>query len=197
MPNWVKIEQVREDVVGLRPEYTDTGDATEIITASGEVLQDRRGIRSVQKALFRSYMLDPRAQRDFIREKLGRQLVLPFYLGPERVFVPVKMRRPRAQNDTVYGYIDLKYIRDIMKTEGRGCRLLLTNGLELDIFSTRETMTEIKECGARLAAVLQGEKDESRAFPDMVAEAARTLVTVLWNMNRHLQEIEKRLDRGD
>ena len=38
----VKVEQFRDEVIVLRPVYTDRGNATELWLNSGEVLQDMR-----------------------------------------------------------------------------------------------------------------------------------------------------------
>jgi len=57
-----KVELVREDIIGLRPIYNVTGNATEILLRSGE-LEVRQGINSVLAALARSYAIDLKAQR--------------------------------------------------------------------------------------------------------------------------------------
>ena len=81
-----KVEQWRDDVVGLRPVYEDIGNCTEILLRNGTVVRDRRVLNSVVKALAAAYAIDLKAQRRILREKITRQGVLPFYLEAGRVF---------------------------------------------------------------------------------------------------------------
>lgn len=51
MAGLLKVEQLRDDVIGLRPVYSEGADATEIICANGSVIIDYRRVKTVVKAL--------------------------------------------------------------------------------------------------------------------------------------------------
>lgn len=145
-------EQVRDDIVVIRPVYSPTGDVTELITVHGKALTDHRHIKSVIKALARSYALDLQAQKRITQVRLHRRAILPFYLG-NRVFVPLKMRQVVAPHDSTYGYVDVSYIGEIEVVAPKCCRLLLVNGVELIIPSRLSTVVQ----GQYLGNILRGE----------------------------------------
>ena len=87
-----RVEQVRDDVIVLRPVYLYGANATEIWLKNGEILFDKRGIKGVVKAVGRTYMIDFSAQKKKVAELLQRTAIVPFYIDAQRVFVPVKMR---------------------------------------------------------------------------------------------------------
>ncbi|MEN6328393.1 MAG: hypothetical protein ABFD18_19565, partial [Syntrophomonas sp.] len=62
--DYMKAEQLRDNVIGFYPVYVDGGNSTRILLDSGVEVVDRRGIGSVRQALLRSYGLDPSAQRN-------------------------------------------------------------------------------------------------------------------------------------
>ncbi|MGI5922250.1 MAG: hypothetical protein ACOX6I_11000, partial [Syntrophomonadaceae bacterium] len=108
--NNIRVEQVRDKVVGFRPVYIDGGNSTELLLLNGEVVVDRRAWTTVQHALFYSYGLDLSAQRNMLRARLNQKGNLPFYLDEKRVFIPLKTRKVLAPRDGVYGYIDESFI---------------------------------------------------------------------------------------
>lgn len=192
MPEWVRIEQVFPDVIAIRPVYTATGKATEVITRNGKVGLDPRDVRSVQRALFRCCLIDPRAQKAVVKKLVGKELTLPFYLSPDRVFIPLKMRQPQAEHDPVYGYVDLNFIARIEQTPDRRCRLTLTNGITMDLFCTRDTAIKSRECGARLLESLQ-DKNASTDLEGLVLGAVTGLIQMMIQMHQDLTRINRRL----
>ena len=142
-----KVEQLRDEVIGIRPVYSEIGNATDILLKDGRVVRDKRVLNSVVKALVASYAVDLKAQRRNLREKLGRKGVLPFYLGEGRVFVPLKMRQALTDGDSVYGYIDMSYMGQPQAGTGRECLIPLANGLELQVLSAQSTILGIQNTG--------------------------------------------------
>jgi len=155
MLDWTNVERIATDVVALRPVYTDTGKATEVITKSGKRFCDQRDIRSVKQALHRSCFIDSKAQSKSVKELLGKEIALPFYLDPDRVFIPLKMRNPKTGSDPVYGYVDIAHIASIEPTPGNRCRLTLRSGATLDLLCTHATAIKSKELGLTLAESLK------------------------------------------
>ena len=193
--DYIKVEQIRDQVIAIRPIYSDEGDVSEIIARSGEVLLDRRKIRSVLKGLLHSYGLDIKYQRRLIRERLQRKSVMPCFLSPERVLIPLKMRRAIVAGDCVYGYVDVSSIKDIPSGGKRNCVLLLTNGIILEIMSSKTTVLQIQERGLKLSQLLDqakapDENDYSRQMMEWGALLGKTMGEIL----QHMQRIEQRIN---
>ena len=186
-----RVEQVRDTVIGLRPVYTERGNATELWLASGELLVDRRGVKSTLMALARSYAVDLKAQRRQLEQLIQRSGVFPFYLG-RRVFVPIKMRQAITENDSVYGYLDSEYIMDIKGGKGRGCRLLLTTGDSIEAFSSRATALKSWYLGLNLHKEL-GTADDNNQDEQIIMQSVLTLCRSLKEMAQRLERIEEHI----
>ena len=188
-----KVEQLRDEVIGIRPVYSETGNATDIILKDGRVVRDKRVLNSVVKALVASYAVDLKAQRRNLREKLGRKGVLPFYLGEGRVFVPLKMRQALTDGDSVYGYIDMSYMGQPQAGTGRECLIPLANGLELQVLSAQSTILGIQNTGQAALSALQPYKGDGDAREEQVVEAARISAVTLAEILEQLTRIEQSL----
>ncbi len=185
-----KVEQLRDEVIGLRPVYTEIGNATDILTKNGEVVRDKRVLRSVLKALAASYAVDLKAQRRLLLEKLSRKGMLPFYLGEGRVFIPLKMCQAVAVRDAVYGYVDLAYMGEPQIGVGKGCVIELSNGLLLQVLSSQSTVHGAQHAGQAALTILQPYKggDDQQ---EQVMEAGRVLSSVIAQMQQQLKRIEQ------
>jgi hypothetical protein len=194
--NMGKVEQLRDEVIGLRPVYCDIGNATDIFLKNGEVVRDRRVLNSVVKALAASYAVDLKAQRKLLQEKLSRKGVLPFYLGAGRVFVPLKMRQAVTENDAVYGYVDMAYMGEPQPTAGKECLIKLSNGLQVQVLSNQSTVHGVQHSCKAALAVFQPYNggDEQQ---EQVMEAGRIFTCALATMVQQLNRIEQNLYRKD
>ncbi|MEN6462307.1 MAG: hypothetical protein ABFC94_13175 [Syntrophomonas sp.] len=192
MGDLAKVEHVRDEVMGLRPVYSEIGNATDILLKSGEVLRDKRILNSVIKALAGAYGLDIKAQRKNLRERLGRKGILPFYLGAGRVFIPLKMRRAVTDNDAVYGYVDLAYMGEPHAGTGKECLMKLSNGLQLQVLSSQATVHGALHAGKAARAVFEPYKggDDQQ---EQIMEAGRVFTCVLAQMLQQLDRIEESL----
>lgn len=182
------METIREEIIGIRPLYTDTGNATIIYLREGEVM-DTRGCRSVSNALASCYAIDLTAQRRNLEESLGRKGILPFHLGAERVFIPLKMRRPVSENDVVYGYVDVRYIGDVDIIGKTCCLLTLTDSRQIEILSSQNTIRQSQHVGQRLLDLLQAEQGVD---PGM--KSVHQLVDEAVNAFREIREIKMKVD---
>ena len=166
------LEQVKNSVVVLRPTYGPRGDSTELWTREGMSV-DRRSIRSIKRALARLYAIDLSAQGEQVADLIERHSVLPFYLQPDRIFVPLKMRSARCSNDRCCGYVDVNYIESIAGEKGTA-RLLLKDGRTLNLVCTPSTAAQTICMGQKLSSSLQPEcitDDE-----DVIVKAALLLL---------------------
>lgn len=179
-----QLEKIKDDVIGLQPVYTDTGNATVIYLRRGEVA-DSRGMHAVLASLARTYAIDLAAQRSQLELRLHRQGVMPFYLREGRVFVPLKMRKAVAERDAVYGYVDVRCMGEVEEHGKRSCVLLLQDGRQIEILSNRSTVEQSRVMGRRLLEMLQGEKHTDPEEALMIGAAV--------HMHRMFRVIEQRL----
>jgi hypothetical protein len=157
---FVKIDTIRDEVIGLRPIYCEHGDITELYTNKGEVRLDRRSIRSVRKAFLRSYAIDLAAQVEMVKIWTGRAGAVPFYINNHRVFVALKMRKAISSNDVSYGYLDVNYIEDVIG-ESESLMLKLIDGTCLPLCCTYNTAARTLFLGQQLLARLEDENDNN------------------------------------
>lgn len=188
---WGKVEQVRDQVVGLRPIYSSIGNVTELIIDEGGTLIDRRVLRSVVQALARSYAVDLPAQRQLVSVWLNKKTLIPFYLGKERVFVPLKMRPKRTGHDETYGYIDVLFLASISETGRRNCRVGLKNDVVLEVISGKGTVLQSQHGGKHLLELL-GSLKRPLSEEDKAVDSARWMVQTLNKISLQLDRMEKK-----
>jgi len=185
--NMGKVELVRDDVIGLRPVYTEMGNCTELLLKNGEIILDRRVIHSVIRVLMASYAVDLKAQRQILKQRTGRKAVLPFYLGDGRVFVPVKMRQAVTEKDAVYGYVDLAYMKEPQKGNGRECVMELSNGMQLLILSAPAAIHNSLHAGLCALDLFQPSAGENA----VEAMLLQTIQLILDELSRRLKQLDR------
>ncbi|HOQ09530.1 MAG TPA: hypothetical protein PLG09_05345 [Syntrophomonadaceae bacterium] len=175
----MQLEQVKDDIILLRPAYGPEGDSTELWTREG-VIVDRRSIRSVKKALARLYAIDLPAQGEQVARIIDRQTVLPFYLPPDRVFIPFKMRKPICANDRCCGYADVNFVDTIGHKDGH-TQLVLKDGRTLDLFCTSATAAQTICLGQKLSSALQAQPGQNEE--EVITQAVLLLLKKLQQLD--------------
>lgn len=188
--DFVKAEQYRDEVIGLRPIYNDTGKATEIMLKNGSLAIDKRHFNSVLKALARSFAIDLKAQQDNLRQWLNRRALMPFYFKKDRVFIRLKMCPSGLGNDSQYGCIDVNYIIKIEKVEERCYRLSLNNGISFKVYSHKKTILQSQHAGNKLYKILHKQEKE-HIEEDSIVNSARIIIKILLKMSKQLDRIEE------
>jgi hypothetical protein len=128
----------------------DGGNCTEILIKGGARIVDRRRTKGVLAALARVFARDLACLRDSTRREAGRSHSLPLVLDPEMVLVPVKARTANCKDEGTTGYVVLNKLLGVepLAKEGRGCRLLFQDGLEvttlLSLSTVRQRVLEAK-----------------------------------------------------
>lgn len=189
----LKVEQLRDEVVGLRPIYSEGANATEIICADARVVVDYRRVETLVTALCRCYGFDLLAQRQIIRNCSQRKTVLPFYLPNGRVFIPLKMRKAISSNDHVHGYVDLKYLGIFSQNDCKQCSVPLANGLELEILSSKKTALESEAVGRKVAQFLKEEEKRPVKDEEKIAESGLEIGTFFYAIKKQLDRIEQQI----
>ncbi len=181
---FVKIDTIRDEVIGLRPIYCEHGDITELYTVNGEVRLDRRSIRSVRKAFLRSYAIDPAAQAEMVKTWIGRAGAVPFYIDNRRMFVALKMRKAISSNDVTYGYLDINFIENVI-SESETLTVKLIDGTCLPLYCTYNTAVQTIYQGRQLLASLENNISNDE---EIIIQAVQILVS-------RLKELEKLLSK--
>lgn len=189
----LQLEAKRDEVIGIIPIYTDRGNNTLILLRNGEIIKENRTIKSVRANLARTYAIDTKAQGQFIRKVLNREGPIPFYIG-QRIFINLKMRKPLTKGDTVYGFIDMNYIKAIepLKVD-LSCQIILTTGQTYKIHSSYGTAIKSKEGGERLLDYLAVEKHHDNNPDQEVITSVISLITCIKEMNTRLKNIESKI----
>ncbi|MDD4802806.1 MAG: hypothetical protein PHF24_07690 [Syntrophomonas sp.] len=185
----IQLQTIREEIIGLKPLYSDTGNATVIYLRQGEVM-DTRGCRSVLKALASCYASDLTAQRRKMEGCLGSKGILPFYLGMERVFIPLKMRKVVSKNDAVYGFLDAQYIGSVVVNGNTRCLLTLIDGRQLEILSSLNTIRQSQQMGQRLLEQLQAERGDDPVIKN-VQQLVEQVVSSFREIKTKVNRIEE------
>jgi len=178
----------------FRPIYTPTGSCTELFVENASSIMDLRSVDSIRSALAREYAVDLRAQGRIIIRDFHRHQPVPFFL-PEparpdggRVFVPLKMCKPRVARDRAYGYVDLAYVDHLEPMDHTSSLLHLITGDTVELFcslsATRSNLALGREVAARYLRPAPVEEDQ-------VIQAARILLDRLTHIEEYLERLAR------
>lgn len=180
----MQLDQIKDSIIVLRPAYGPEGDSTELWTWEGKSV-DRRSVRSLKKALARLYAVDLAAQGEQVAKLIDRQTVLPFYLQPDRIFIPLKMRTPICANDRCCGYVDVNFVETIGRKSGR-TQLVLKDGRTLDLFCTAATAAHTICLGQKLNSALQNRPNQNDE--DVIVQAALLVLKRMQQLDQILNK---------
>ena len=140
----MKLEDICDNIIGLVPEYSKTGDGCRLICRTADdgkmsSYYDSRTIESVKRQLAHCYALDLAAQGRQLQKEYQRTKPLPFYFSDERIFVPFKLRLARVAGDPSYGYIASNFVARVLPANNTRCRIDFINGESLPVFSNITT----------------------------------------------------------
>lgn len=186
----VRVEQIKDSVIVIKPVYFENGNFTELWQSNGYISLDKRSIDGVIKALARYDMLDLRAQRTQLRQELQRGTVLPFYLSDRRVFVPVKMRHGIVGKDKCNGYVNVSFIKEIVPSAGgdSGCLVKLINGREVESLSPKRTVVANQHIGLELMKNLHAESTIDEDMEKDIIAGVNALAHIFININHTLNK---------
>ncbi|EOC99400.1 hypothetical protein [Caldisalinibacter kiritimatiensis] len=105
---------VTNKIIAVVPLYIDMkGNSTKITTKESGDVFIYKTIHTVLKLLGKYFMIDLSASRKYYGEVIGASNIIPIPFDSENIFIPVKVRKPLSKNDGSFGYVNLKYIKDI------------------------------------------------------------------------------------
>jgi len=149
----IDLAQIIPDLAAIEPCYGENGgNCTCIYTRSGLTYQDKRRLITVLKQIASFYGYELSALRKKYGQLLGCRQNVPLPLNINLVLVPLKMRKPRFEQDGATGYINVCAVkaveslthtaRDLHNRETKDAKSLvhLTGGLRLySYYSTNST----------------------------------------------------------
>lgn len=91
----------------LIPEYIDNkGDCSRLKQDNEEQILEK-DINCALKNLYKERCRDLNAVKKRCSLTLNQKHLIPLYLGKNEVILPVKLRKPRAERDSLYGYVNI------------------------------------------------------------------------------------------
>lgn len=132
------IDLIERKIVAIIPKYSDVGDITVVYTKDGKRREIYTSLRTFLKKLFFFYTVDYLALKNKFRG-VGIHQNAPLILRGE-VYMKVKVRKPLAKSDGAYGYVNVKYVKRILRNEKYGS-LEMSNGLILKSLSSYTTLS--------------------------------------------------------
>lgn len=110
-------------VIGFLPIYiNDYGNCTKVILEEREVIY-KNSARSFLNRMCRYYFLDLDEIKKHYGNILGIKNLVPIPFD-DKVFIPIKYRKPQFKNDGAMGYMDLDWI-DNIRLDRKGTKIVL------------------------------------------------------------------------
>ena len=127
-------------LIALIPIYKDMrGDYTKILTGNLKEYYIAKNIRTVINILARYKLIDLNQSRKYYGNKLGCKNLIPIPLDKETILTPIKLRKASCKSDSTFGYINVKYIKDIEERNGV-CVVNLKGNIKLETLQKTETV---------------------------------------------------------
>lgn len=141
------MESCIQYIAAIEPCYgAEGGNACRIYTRQGQVLEDRRRVQTILKRTVDFYGGSLITMRKNYGQYLGSRQSTPLPLNAHLVLVPIKMRCPLVDNDSVTGYVNacnvtgIEPLASAEKNREVKCILHLSGGLSVpSFFSTKKT----------------------------------------------------------
>lgn len=105
-----------EEIMAVIPEYVDSrGNCTIVYRKGLDPLILDKSTKAVLRLIGKHYMIDLNEMKKKYRPLVSSRNLMPIPLSKENIFIPFKTRIPMYKNDGAFGYINMKYIKDIKK----------------------------------------------------------------------------------
>ncbi len=106
-------------LVGIVPIYRENiGDCTEILVQDRNNFVLNYKLATIIKALEKYYMINLKESKRVYSKFINAKNLVPIPFDQNNIFIPIKTRIPRFKNDPAFGYINLKFIDNIIDKNG-------------------------------------------------------------------------------
>lgn len=108
---------ITKEIVAIIPVYLQNiGNGTIVYTIDEGAWEIPKTIKTVIRQLCEYFHLDLKVSRNYYGKILNIKNIVPLVLNDDYIFSPVKTRKPFTKNDGSTGYINVKYIDEIIET---------------------------------------------------------------------------------
>ncbi|NLK44247.1 MAG: hypothetical protein GX300_07635 [Tissierellia bacterium] len=173
---------LRKGLVALLPEYIDLkGNCTIIFGRDTKKIIVEKSIKAVIKSIAKYYMLDLNEAKKRYKPLVSSSNLIPIPLTKSDVFIPIKTRRPMYKNDGAFGYVNIKYIKEV-KSKKDHTYIYLNNGLIIEALCNLSTVEKhlrnghiISRCYEERGIVAEDEEKYKSLIPATKADISMIL----------------------
>ncbi len=134
-----------ENICVMMPCYSRDGhNCTKVILDDGRDYIEKVRIRTMMKRMYEHYMMDARAYERKLRSKLGPGPI-PVRMSAEKVYLPIKMRKPFGRDDGAFGWVNALCIVEVAKVSGGVSSIRLQNGVDLEVLESVDVIERKRE----------------------------------------------------
>lgn len=120
----------------LLPEYIDgKGDCCRIGDSDGEHVKYKK-LQTIIRNIYKERLKDYVAVKQKTSELLNQKNLIPLFIGPREILIPVKIRDAVVAKDCVYGYINVFQIEKISENS-----IILKNRKKLPFYDTKKILS--------------------------------------------------------
>ena len=134
-------EIIEKGLEAILPVYIkDRGNCTSIYTNDGEIILEK-AIRSVITNLCNFYHLDLKASNKTYGDLLTIKKNTPIPFTYDKIFIPIKTRKPIAKHDGAYGYVNMDSIKKFSKSKiDNNSLIYIGNNRVIEVYSKVSTI---------------------------------------------------------
>jgi len=173
---------IRNGIVALLPKYIDLkGNCTIIYGKDTKKLIVEKSIKAVIRSIAKYYMLDLNEAKKRYKPLVFSSNLIPIPFTKSDVFIPIKTRKPMYKNDGAFGYVNIKYIREVKNIKGT-TYVYLNNGIIIEALCSQATVEKhlrnghiISRCYEDRAIVADAEEKYKSLIPATKADISMIL----------------------
>lgn len=137
----INVERVlKEGLMAFVPEYVEhRGNCTMMYGKDLEPLVMEKSIKTIIRLIAKYYFIDLNEIKKRYKPLVSSPNLVPIPFSKKDIFVPIKTRKPMIKNDGAFGYINMRYIKDIKKRDGSPI-IHLMNGVDIQCLCSMETV---------------------------------------------------------
>ncbi|MDD4726379.1 MAG: competence protein ComK [Tissierellia bacterium] len=133
-------ELINKGIMAIVPEYVkDRGNCVTVYTNKSKPVTLEKGIKTVLRNLFKYYMVDLNETKKRYINLVSSPNNMPLPLSKNDIFIPLKTRKPICKNDGATGYINMRYLKKVIKNEN-STTIQLDNNTNIECLSSETTV---------------------------------------------------------
>lgn len=149
------LESFKNGIEAMVPVYTRQGDETVVLMENRKKKKFSYSIKTFLRHVYEFCTIDKLAQKNFFRKK-GICSNPPLVIDG-KVFVKMRVRRPKIKGDSCYGYINIDRIHKVVKLKD-GYSIVLKSKQKVDVLDSKETIGKNFIIGMNVKARIEEEK---------------------------------------